>query len=74
MIKVSVIGNHEKIKHYLGVWLKVFRFEVTDTAPHFTISDSNVITHSNQSELAGLIRNLVYDFGIYEGCQRQKTR
>lgn len=52
MIKVSVIGNHEKIKHYLGVWLKVFGFEVTDTAPHFTIevltSDSNVITHSNQ--------------------------
>ena len=70
MIKVSVIGNHEKIKHYLGVWLKVFDFEVTDTAPHFTIevlkSDSNVITHSNQSELAGLIRSLVYDFGIYE--------
>ncbi|MDD6736220.1 MAG: hypothetical protein PUE13_07920 [Clostridiales bacterium] len=70
MIKVSVIGNHEKIKHYLGVWLKVFGFEVTDTAPNFTIevltSDSNVITHSNQSELAGLIRSLVYDFGIYE--------
>ena len=70
MIKVSVIGNHEKIKHYLGVWLKVFGFEVTDTAPHFTIevlkSDSNVITHSNQSELAGLIRSLVYDFGIYD--------
>lgn len=79
MIKVSVIGNHEKIKHYLGVWLKVFGFEVTDTAPHFTIevltSDSNVITHSNQSELAGLIRSLVYDFGIYiRGCQRCKTR
>lgn len=69
MIKVSVIGNHEKIKHYLGVWLKVFGFEVTDTAPHFTIeglkSDSNVITHSNQSELAAPIRSLVYDFGIY---------
>lgn len=70
MIKISVIGNHEKIKHYLGVWLKVFRFEVTDTAPHLTTevltSDSNVITHSNQSELAGLIRSLVYDFGICE--------
>lgn len=49
---------------------EVFGFEVTDTAPHFNIevltSDSNVITHSNQSELAGLIRSLVYDFGIYE--------
>lgn len=70
MIKVFVIGNHEKIKHYLGVWLKVFGFEVTDTAPHFTIevltSDSNVITHSNQSELAGLI------LGIYERLSETK--
>ncbi len=76
MIKISVIGNHEKIKHYLGVWLKVFRFEVTDTAPHFTTevltSDSNVITHSNQSELAGLIRSLVYDFGILCEVVRDK--
>lgn len=70
MIKVSIIGNHEKIKHYLGVWLKVFGFEVSDNGPNFTIevlkSDNNVITHSNQSELSELTRSLIQDFGIYE--------
>ena len=70
MIKICIIGNHEIIKSYLGVWLNVFGFEVSDNAPHFTIevlkSDNNVIAHSNQSELSELTRSLIQDFGIYE--------
>lgn len=70
MIKIHIIGNHEIIKAYLGVWLKAFGFAITENAPHFTIevlkSDNNVITHSKQSELSELTWSLIREFGIYE--------
>ena len=70
MIRISIAGTHEKIIGYLGTWLKAFGFDVTDEKPQFRIevlkSNDNVITHSNQSEFAGLICSLVCDFGIYE--------